>query len=77
MTTEIAMLSADLDIDGSADSRDTDTELPEQDAKGFERPENLSELNLSPIEALQAKYIAFLEERLKSLDYSPSLRSFE
>jgi len=62
MATEtVDIPSADPDVKDSAASR---TESSEQDTRDFEEPENLSKLHLSPIETLQAKYIAFLEKRV-------------
>lgn len=76
MATEtVDIPPAELDTQDSVDTSDSETELSEQDTRDFEAPENLSKLHLSPIETLQAKYIAVLEKRLKSLEYTPSFRS--
>ena len=59
--------TADLDVEDSAGSSDSEADPSKQETRDFETSKSLSKLHLSSIEALQAKYIAFLEQRLKDL----------
>ena len=67
-TEAVDIPPADMDIEDSDGSSDSQKES-EQDSGDFGEPENVSKLHLSPIEALQAKYITLLEKGIKYLEH--------